>query len=110
MLITRQGVVLRTAVTGDSLREIGRATQGVRMMRVAEGDEVTSVVKIITEKEALDRAEAAEEEVAKEEAMTHADDVVKTLEEGGLEGHAKKVQEGKKPRKKKGGKGTGEEE
>jgi DNA gyrase subunit A len=110
MLITRQGVVLRTAVTGDSLREIGRATQGVRMMRVSEGDEVTSVVKIITEKEALDRAEAAEEEVAKEEAMTHADDVVKTLEEGGLEGHAKKVQEGKKPRKKKGGKGTGEEE
>jgi DNA gyrase subunit A len=111
MLITRQGVVLRTAVTEGSLREIGRATQGVRMMRVEDGDEVSSVVKIMTEAEAFAKAEQAVEEEKKDEDLAHADDVVKTLEEGGLDGHAKKVHGADKPKgKKKKKKSGGEEE
>ncbi|MCC7508293.1 MAG: DNA gyrase subunit A [Planctomycetes bacterium] len=114
MLMTRQGVVLRTAVTTDSMREIGRATQGVRMMKVEAGDEVSSVVKIMNEDTAFEKAEQAQEEQKHEDAMAHADDVVKTLEEGGLDGHAKKVHGKEEPqpkKKKKGGdKGGGEEE
>jgi DNA gyrase subunit A len=101
MLMTRQGVVLRTAVTEGSLREIGRATQGVRMMRVEQGDEVTSVVKIMSESQAFEKAQQAVEEEKKEGDIAHADEVVKTLEEGGLEGHAKKVHGTEKPKRKK---------
>lgn len=69
MLMTKGGVVLRTAVTEDSLREIGRATQGVRMMRVEDGDEITSVVKIMNEEEAFEKADQAE-------AQAHVDKVI----------------------------------
>jgi DNA gyrase subunit A len=84
MLMTRNGVVLRTAVTEESMREIGRATQGVRLMRVEEGDEITSVVKIMNEDVAFERAD-------QEEKDTHAENVVDTLLKEGLEGHAKKI-------------------
>ncbi|MCB9893718.1 MAG: DNA gyrase subunit A [Planctomycetes bacterium] len=105
MLMTRGGVVLRTAVTDSSMREIGRATQGVRLMRVEDGDEISSVVKIMNEDEAFDKADQAE-------AQTHADQVVETLMKEGLEGHAKKVSGDKKGGKKKKGKkkSNGEEE
>ncbi|MBZ0134949.1 MAG: DNA gyrase subunit A [Planctomycetes bacterium] len=102
MLMTKGGVVLRTAVTEDSMREIGRATQGVRLMRVESDDEITSVVKIMSEDQAFEQAEAEVEEEKKEEATAHADDVVKTLMEEGLEGHAKKVSGDRKPKEKKG--------
>ncbi|MBX3475345.1 MAG: DNA gyrase subunit A [Planctomycetes bacterium] len=75
MLMTRQGVVLRTTVTEESMREIGRATQGVRMMKVADDDEVTSVVKIMNEQEAFEKAEAVEGE-------KHVDEVLKKIESG----------------------------
>ncbi|MCA8916475.1 MAG: DNA gyrase subunit A [Planctomycetes bacterium] len=95
MLMTKGGVVLRTAVTESSMREIGRATQGVRLMRVEDGDEISSVVKIMNEADAFDKADQAE-------AETHADSVVETLMKEGLEGHAKKVGGDKKGSKKKG--------
>ncbi|MCC6465398.1 MAG: DNA gyrase subunit A [Planctomycetes bacterium] len=60
MLMTRQGVVLRTTVTVESMREIGRATQGVRLMKVGDDDAIVSVVKIMNEGEALGDAEAAQ--------------------------------------------------
>ena len=41
MIISEEGVMVRTAVKGIS--ELGRATQGVRVMNVAEGDRVTAV-------------------------------------------------------------------
>jgi len=47
MLISAQGIILRTDLS--QLREIGRATQGVRLIRVGEGDEVVAVAKIIPE-------------------------------------------------------------
>jgi DNA gyrase subunit A len=49
MIITRNGVVNRQRV--DEIRVIGRATQGVRLMNLEEGDEVMDVAKVITEDE-----------------------------------------------------------
>ncbi|MCZ7604665.1 MAG: DNA gyrase subunit A [Planctomycetota bacterium] len=100
MLMTRGGVVLRTAVTEESLREIGRATQGVRMMRVEDGDEITSVVKIMNEEEAFEKADQAE-------AQAHVDKVIeKGIETypGDKKGKAEAEEEEPetKPRKKKG--------
>jgi DNA gyrase subunit A len=92
MLMTRQGTVLRTKVTEESLREIGRATQGVRMMKVADDDEITSVVKIMNEEEAFDKAD-------QEDKQAHAEGVVDTLLKEGLEGHAKKIGGDKQPGK-----------
>jgi DNA gyrase subunit A len=47
MFISAKGIVLRTDST--SMREIGRATQGVRLIRLEEGDKVVAVAKIIRE-------------------------------------------------------------
>ncbi len=47
MLITAKGIMLRTGVS--SLREIGRATQGVKIITPDEGDTVVSVAKIAVE-------------------------------------------------------------
>jgi len=41
MLVTRDGIVVRTRV--DSISLIGRNTQGVTVMRVGEGDQVASI-------------------------------------------------------------------
>jgi len=49
MLITAQGNLLRMELC--ELRDIGRATQGVRLIRVEEGDSVVAVAKVVSEKE-----------------------------------------------------------
>ena len=41
MLVTREGIVVRTRV--DSISLIGRNTQGVTVMKVSEGDQVASI-------------------------------------------------------------------
>ncbi|MGE0481888.1 MAG: DNA gyrase subunit A [Phycisphaerae bacterium] len=54
MLITSAGTLLRTAVS--ALRDIGRATQGVRLIRVEENDRVVAVARMVSEKEENDSA------------------------------------------------------
>ena len=49
MLISQQGKILRM-VTSD-IRSIGRATQGVRLIGVEEGDQVVSVAKLAEKEE-----------------------------------------------------------
>ncbi|RMF79307.1 MAG: DNA gyrase subunit A, partial [Planctomycetota bacterium] len=49
MLITGKGTLLRTNL--DQLREIGRATQGVKLIRVEDDDRVVAVAKIISDQE-----------------------------------------------------------
>ncbi|HOB76380.1 MAG TPA: DNA gyrase subunit A [Phycisphaerae bacterium] len=49
MLISAKGICLRTGL--GELREIGRATQGVRLMRVEEDDKVVAVAKIAPEED-----------------------------------------------------------
>ena len=57
MLITDDGVIIRTPV--DNIRVAGRATQGVIVMRVADGVHVVCAAPVPVEEEAFD--EAAEE-------------------------------------------------
>jgi DNA gyrase subunit A len=45
MIITTGGMVVRTAVNG--IRVIGRATQGVKVMRLKEDDRVVSVARLV---------------------------------------------------------------
>src|SRR5262249_15311596 len=47
MIITAAGIMLRTKVS--ETREIGRATQGVKMIRVDEGDKVVAVARMAAE-------------------------------------------------------------
>lgn len=49
MLITGKGTLLRMEV--GALREIGRATQGVRFIRVEEDDRVVAVARVVSERE-----------------------------------------------------------
>ncbi len=49
MLITQQGMILRTRA-GD-IRTIGRATQGVRLIEMEEGDTVVAVAKLAENEE-----------------------------------------------------------
>ncbi len=51
MLITRNGVVLRTTL--DAIRETGRSTQGVTVMKVSPNDEVVSITIIENEASAI---------------------------------------------------------
>jgi DNA gyrase subunit A len=60
MLITRNGVVIRQRV--DEIRVIGRATQGVRVIALDEGDALMDVARLVPEDEsAAGTAEAAPE-------------------------------------------------
>ena len=47
MLISQNGILVRTQISGIS--QLGRATQGVRIMNVGESDKVCAVSKIASE-------------------------------------------------------------
>jgi DNA gyrase subunit A len=49
MMISAKGIALRTDLS--QLREIGRATQGVRLIRLDEGDQVVAVARIAKEED-----------------------------------------------------------
>ncbi len=49
ILITGSGNLMRMPL--DELRDIGRATQGVRLIRTSEGDKVVAVARVVGEKE-----------------------------------------------------------
>ena len=50
MLITQQGMVVRTPV--KEIRNIGRSTQGVKIIKLGKSDKVSSVASIVVEEEA----------------------------------------------------------
>ncbi len=58
MLITAKGIMLRTDLS--NVRAIGRATQGVRLIRVDEGDKVVAVAKIASDSDEPAVEEASE--------------------------------------------------
>jgi DNA gyrase subunit A len=49
MIINKSGITIRISV--DGLRIMGRATQGVRLIKISEGDEISSVEKISKEED-----------------------------------------------------------
>jgi DNA gyrase subunit A len=50
MMITKNGQVVRIGVTGE-LREMGRATQGVRLLKLDESDKLVAVARVVPEEE-----------------------------------------------------------
>lgn len=54
MMITANGIMLRTSVS--EFRDIGRATQGVRMIRVDDGDRVVAVARVAPEEDQPDES------------------------------------------------------
>ena len=55
MITTTQGVIIRMHVS--DLRVMGRATQGVRLIRLDEGDEIADVAVIDREEEVIEDVE-----------------------------------------------------
>ncbi len=47
MLMTAQGMVVRSPV--DQIREAGRATQGVRLMKLSDDDRIVAVARVVPE-------------------------------------------------------------
>jgi len=82
--ITRSGIVLRTKVSDISIQ--GRATQGVRVMDIDEGDSLAAMVRISAEE--VETAAIAREQALAEESeenpviLTETDETV-IQEEGG---------------------------
>lgn len=61
MIINRSGITIRISV--DGLRIMGRATQGVRLIKIGENDKISSVEKISKEEvEAIEEAIVASDE------------------------------------------------
>jgi len=71
MFISAKGIVLRTEST--SMREIGRATQGVRLIRLEEGDKVVAVARIIPEDDDQQPPDAEASVPGSETASVEAD-------------------------------------
>ncbi len=46
MIINKSGITIRTSITNENIRVMGRATQGVRLIKLSENDEISSVAKI----------------------------------------------------------------
>ena len=63
MIINRSGITIRTSI--EQIRVAGRATQGVRIINLREGDEIASVAVVpVTEEEELTEGAVVEGAVA----------------------------------------------
>ena len=58
MIINRSGLTIRTAV--EQIRVAGRATQGVRIINLREGDAIASVMAVPKSEEAEETVSSAE--------------------------------------------------
>jgi DNA gyrase subunit A len=56
MIINKSGIIIRMAVS--DLRIMGRATQGVRLIKINEGDAIAAVTKVDVEEEGKDLEDA----------------------------------------------------
>jgi DNA gyrase subunit A len=76
MIINRSGIIIRMAVS--NLRVMGRATQGVKLIKINEGDAIAAVTKVDVEEEGKNLEDGDEnettlnEENAEEQAMDPA--------------------------------------
>ena len=57
MIINESGITIRTKITDKYIRVMGRATQGVKLIRLSKGDEISSVAKIEIIKEEEEKEE-----------------------------------------------------
>lgn len=68
MIINKSGITIRMAV--ESLRVMGRATQGVRLIKVNENDSISSVEKV----EKIDEIEVEEEGESTEDSQDNTNE------------------------------------
>jgi DNA gyrase subunit A len=61
MIVTKSGIAIRMNIT--NVRVMGRATQGVRLIRIHEGDEVASVARVIPDEYEEDQAESENQDM-----------------------------------------------
>ena len=74
MIINRSGITIRTSI--EQIRVAGRATQGVRIINLREGDEIASVAVVpVTEEEELEEGAVVEGAVAEGATETPATEV-----------------------------------
>ncbi|MGM0612824.1 MAG: DNA gyrase subunit A [Bacteroidota bacterium] len=65
MIITRNGLTIRLAI--DQLRLLGRATQGVRLINLADSDSIAAVAKLEKPEDTLEAAGQEQENESQEE-------------------------------------------
>src|SRR5699024_7933921 len=75
MLITVDGVLIRIPV--ESISQTGRNTQGVRLIRLQEGEEVATIAKI-TDDEEEEAEEEGEEIEGAHQAIEEQEEVIST--------------------------------
>lgn len=68
MIINKSGIAIRMSV--EDLRVMGRATQGVRLINLKEGDSIAAVAKVMKDDVAVDEADILNIEVKGEEGTT----------------------------------------
>ena len=95
MLITANGIIIRTGL--DQIRPIGRNTQGVRLIKLKEGDKLVAAAKIGPEvaKEQSDDASIQKAELPPPEETEPGPEE----EEPEIEDEPEKNDKGKKPDK-----------
>lgn len=68
MIINKSGIAIRMAV--ESLRVMGRATQGVRLIKVRDGDAIAAVAKVKHDEEEIELDEDGNEITTNEDGTT----------------------------------------
>jgi len=75
MIINKSGVLIRLGVS--ELRIVGRATQGVRLINIREGDAIAAVTKVEVEEEILDDiSENSEEDIINLDDFDDSDAII----------------------------------
>jgi len=73
MIINKSGIVIRIGV--ETLRVMGRATQGVRLITLKENDEIASITKVAREEEEeIDEEEGTDNSAGDQENSTDSDE------------------------------------
>ncbi|MGN0003937.1 MAG: DNA gyrase subunit A [Sphingobacterium composti] len=73
MIINKSGIVIRIGV--DTLRVMGRATQGVRLITLKESDEIASITKVAREEdEEIEVVEGSKDSTADQENNTDTEE------------------------------------
>lgn len=78
MITCKSGVTIRTSIA--TIREAGRATQGVKLIRLDEGDEIAAITKLNEHEdddETVENAESTEHKVQGEIAEPNENEILK---------------------------------
>jgi DNA gyrase subunit A len=82
MLISAKGIVIRTGL--DQLHDIGRNTQGVRLIRLDAGDKLVAVARLVKDENEDDDTEADVADTSDENSATEKNKSIENLEEEGM--------------------------